>query len=236
MSIKAVLFDLDGTLLPMDQDLFTKVYFKGLTEKLAPCGYEPKKLIESVWLGTKAMVKNDGTKTNEKAFWDTFSSIYGKKALEDYQRFEEFYEENFADTKSVCGFEPLAKRVVDMLHSQKIRTVVATNPIFPAVAINQRITWTELSLDDFELVTTYENIGFSKPNTAYYLEIAKRLGVEPSECIMVGNDALEDMIAAEVGMKVFLLTDNLINKTEIDISGYPQGNFENLIRFLEKTI
>ena len=59
MKITTVLFDLDGTLLPMDQDLFTKGYFKLLAAKLAPYGYEPKQLIDAVWAGTAAMLKND---------------------------------------------------------------------------------------------------------------------------------------------------------------------------------
>lgn len=62
MSITTVLFDLDGTLLPMDQDVFIKDYFGRLAKKLVPYGYEPKKLIETVWAGTKAMVKNTGEK------------------------------------------------------------------------------------------------------------------------------------------------------------------------------
>ena len=66
---RAYLFDLDGTLLPMDQDEFTKAYFDGLSKNLAPYGYEPKRLVGGVRHGTKAMVKNDGTQTNEQVFW-----------------------------------------------------------------------------------------------------------------------------------------------------------------------
>jgi phosphoglycolate phosphatase-like HAD superfamily hydrolase len=58
--ITTVLFDLDGTLLPMDQDAFTRGYFKFLAAKLAPHGYEPKQLVEAIWTGTEAMVRNDG--------------------------------------------------------------------------------------------------------------------------------------------------------------------------------
>ena len=45
MSIKAVLFDLDGTLLPMDQDVFLKSYLGSLSKKLAPAGYDPKAIL-----------------------------------------------------------------------------------------------------------------------------------------------------------------------------------------------
>ena len=73
MKIKTVLFDLDGTLLPMDQDAFTKGYFRLLAAKVAHRGYEPKALVDGVWAGTAAMVKNDGSCTNEEAFWKRFA-------------------------------------------------------------------------------------------------------------------------------------------------------------------
>ena len=78
MDIKLVLFDLDGTLLPMDQDEFTKGYFKLLANKLSPYGYDPEKLVESVWSGTSAIVKNNGKRSTEEAFWERFSEIYGR--------------------------------------------------------------------------------------------------------------------------------------------------------------
>ena len=61
MGIKAVLFDLDGTILPMGQNVFTKAYFGGLAKRLAPIGYESEKLIDSIWQGSAAMVGNDVT-------------------------------------------------------------------------------------------------------------------------------------------------------------------------------
>ena len=49
MYLTTVLFDLDGTLLPMDQEAFTTGYFKLLAKKLAPHGYEPKSLVDAIW-------------------------------------------------------------------------------------------------------------------------------------------------------------------------------------------
>ena len=88
--IKTILLDLDGTLLPMDQDAFTKAYFKHLAEYLVPYGYEPKELIEEVYRGTYAMVKNRGEKTNECVFWETFTEKY-VNAARDRLLFDEFY-------------------------------------------------------------------------------------------------------------------------------------------------
>ena len=80
--ITTVLFDLDGTLLPMDTDVFTKTYFGLLCKKAAPFGYQPEPLVAAVWKGTKAMVKNDGTETNDKRFWDTFAGEMGEEVLQ----------------------------------------------------------------------------------------------------------------------------------------------------------
>ena len=60
------------------------------------------------------------------------------------------------------------------------------------------------------------------------------LGVSPKECLMVGNDVGEDMIARELGADVFLLTDCLINKDGKDISVYPHGGFDELLQLIEQ--
>lgn len=232
MSIKVVLFDLDGTLLPMDQDIFVKAYFKGLATKLAPLGYDSDKLIKGIWTGTEAMIRNNGDKTNEEVFWDVFAGIFGPQVREDESHFDEFYRTDFQKVKEVCGFAPQAAEVVRKLQEKGGRVVLATNPIFPAIATQSRIRWAGLQPEDFETYTTYENSSFCKPNLEYYKAILERLGVTADECLMVGNDVGEDMITENLGMKVFLLTDCLINKKDVDISVYPNGGFEELLRYL----
>ena len=95
MELTTVLFDLDGTLLPIDQEVFTRTYFKLLAAKLAPLGYEPGKLVDSIWAGTAAMVKNDGSCLNEEAFWQVFAGIYGQEALKDRGVIDSFYTQEF---------------------------------------------------------------------------------------------------------------------------------------------
>ncbi len=236
MSKKTVLFDLDGTLLPMDQELFVNVYFGELAKKLEPHGYEPEKLIEAVWMGTRAMVKNDGTKTNEAAFWQDFTSRMGEKALEDLPLFDAFYRNEFDKAKAVCGYNLASRELVDWLREQNVRIVLATNPLFPSIATEKRMSWAGLRPELFELYTTYENSSYCKPNPKYYLEILDKLGLKPEECMMIGNDVGEDMIARELGMEVFLLTDCLLNPEGKDISQSPNGGFAELKAYLENNI
>lgn len=234
MAIKVVLFDLDGTLLPMDQDLFVKAYFGRLAKKLAQRGYEPNQLIDTVWKGTAAMVKNDGKQTNEDAFWKLFAGVYGEeKAKADYGCFEEFYAQDFDGVQSSCGFNPAAAKTVRAFKEKGYRVALATNPIFPAIATEKRMAWAGLDKEDFELYTTYENSRFCKPNLKYYEYILEALGVLGEECLMIGNDVGEDMVASKLGMKVFLLTDCLINKYGEDISAYPHGDFDAIAAFIE---
>ena len=232
--IEMVLFDLDGTLLPMDQDIFTKAYFQRLAAKLAAFGYDPKKLIDGIWAGTAAMVKNDGSCTNEQTFWNCAVKIFGDKILEDKPVFEEYYQVEFQEVAAVCGRNPLARSTVDWIKQKGYRVALATNPIFPAVATESRIRWVGLEPEDFELYTTYENTCYCKPNPDYFRDVARRLNLEPQQCLMVGNDGEEDTAAAQAGMKVFLLTDCLINKKERDLTSFPQGDFTQLRQYIEQ--
>ena len=142
----------------------------------------------------------------------------------------------FEEVKSDCGFNPDAAKAVKRLKERGFRLILATNPIFPAVATESRIKWAGLDKEDFELYTTYEDSHYCKPNPEYYREITERLSLDPAECLMVGNDAEEDTAAEKLGIKVFLLTDCLINKKERDISAYPNGGFEELLKYTEELI
>ncbi len=233
MSIKAVLFDLDGTLVPMDQDIFVKNYFKRLSTNLSSHGYDPKQLIGTIWQGIGAMIKNNGEYTNEQAFWNVAKSVYGDKIIADKYLFDDFYETEFDMVKSVCGYNPKAKETVLAIKEMGYLVALATNPIFPSKATELRIGWAGLNPDDFKFYTTYENINSCKPNLAYYKEVAARIGCDTTECLMVGNDVGDDMVAELLGMKVFLMTECLINAKGEDISHYPQGNFDDLIDYIK---
>ena len=231
MAITPVIFDLDGTLLPMDQDHFVKMYFGLLAKTLTPS--DPEALIKAVWVGTKAMMTNDGSKTNEDAFWDTYCQLLGEDRRADEPAFRSFYENQFELVRNACGFNPKAAETIALVKSRGLKTALATNPLFPRIATQARARWAGLNLDDFELYTTYEDYSHCKPDPRYYQAVLDRLGLKPEECLMVGNDAVEDVAATKLGIQVFLLTDCLINKNGVDIAAYPHGGFDELMAFIE---
>ena len=231
---KLIMFDLDGTLLPMDYEQFVNAYFGFLAKKLATHGYEPNGLIKAVWKGTMAMIANDGTNTNEQAFWNEFAGIYGESARADIVHFDAFYAQDFGKIQGVCGFNPKAAEAVRKIKAAGFTTVLATNPIFPFTATKQRTEWTGLSTDDFAYVTTYENSRFCKPNTEYYKDVMARMNVSADQCLMVGNDVNEDILAGrKAGMDVFLITECIINKDDVDLTDIPKGSFDDLTAYLQ---
>lgn len=234
MRIQTILFDLDGTLLPMDQELFVKTYFKLLVGKLMPLGYEKESLIQTIMAGVEAMVKNDGSTTNEKVFWKVFEERLGTEALKHRPLIDEFYQTDFNQASFTCPRNEKVAGYIEQVKNMGFRLVLATNPIFPRAATQNRIRWAGLKPEDFELYTTYENSSFCKPNPKYYEEILDKIGCSPKECLMVGNDVTEDMVAETLGMEVFLHKDCLINQEEKDISKYPQGGFAEFMDYLRK--
>ena len=232
--IQAVLFDLDGTLLPMDQSVFLKEYLKRLAGFVAPHGIAPDKMIDATLGGTEAMIHNDGTRYNKEAFWNSFFELIGDKREDLIPITDEFYYGGFKQVRDYVGTNPSAKNAVEAAHRSERKVVLATNPVFPMSAQLERISWIGLSESDFDLITSYDNSKFCKPSPEYYLEICDKIGVAPENCIMIGNDERDDMKAAnEAGMHCFLVTDCRIMAKNFVWTG-ERGSFDQMVQLLER--
>jgi len=232
--IDTILFDLDGTLLPIEEGPFIKMYFGLLSDKFLHLGITKEKFIEAIVSGTVIMRKNDGSKTNEDAFWDFFSQKIGYRKSDIEDIFVNFYSNDFDLVKASSNENPLAKEVVKILKSKNYNLVVATNPLFPRIAVEKRIAWAGLDVNDFSFITSYENSFYSKPSLNYYENILKNINKKPEQCIMVGNDAKEDMAASKLGIKTYLLVDCLINLENLDISRFENGDFKKFLNLVKK--
>lgn len=205
--IQAVFFDLDGTLLPMDEKYFTKIYMEKIAEKLMPFGYEPKKLVDAIMKGLYKMVGNTSDKTNEEVFWDSFSLSFPDKNLKkDMDIFTSFYLNEFKETKKVCRENPLAKEIITYCQKKIKYTVLSTNPIFPREAQQTRLSFIGLQDTDFSYVTDYSNSCSCKPNPEYFQSLLKKFSLRPEEVLLFGNDVVEDLeCASKVGIKGYLI-------------------------------
>lgn len=231
--MKAIFFDLDGTLLPLDEKLFVDIYFAELSKVFSEYNIESNKLVEAIWTATHEIIKNDGKRTNEEAFWEKFKSIINIDLSNVKEVLEKFYANEFFTKLKKCSTENnLAKVAVNLAKKNGRKVVLATNPVFPIDAL-VRLKWTGLDIDDFDYVTHYSNSSFSKPNPKYYLDLCKKLDVEPKECLMIGNDERQDIFAASsAGMNCYLVTDYLYTYPECKVN-CEKGSFKDLIEKLK---
>lgn len=233
--IKHILFDLDGTLLPMVQEEFTKFYLPMLAKSYVDAGLtnDPKALIGTVWTGFEAMVKNNGDKTNREVFWENFIKAMPMDREKAESTANIFYSGDFNKVIAATSPNPLADKVIKTVRAKGIKAYLATNPVFPGCATLNRVKWAGLDSSDFEIITTYEDSYYCKPNVKYFEEILKKFSIEPEECIMVGNDVSEDLVIRRLGVKTFLVTDTMENKKNLPIDTEYQGSMADLLAFIE---
>lgn len=209
--IKAVLFDLDGTLLPLDHHLFLQEYTREIAAHVRHL-VDPMHFISQLLASTAVMVSNnDPKKTNERIFATDFYPRIGIEEETLAPILEAFYCNKFPMLSRVAQPSPDARRSVQAALDLGLQVVVATNPIFPLLAIKERLLWAGVNDMPFVHVTCYEESHFCKPNPAFYQEVAVAIGRDPEECLMVGNDMEEDLVASDIGMKTYLVTDCLID-------------------------
>ena len=231
--LQAICFDLDGTLLPMDMQTFTRGYFKDLHRKVADRIPDAERFVAAVWAGTKAMAANDGKETNETVFWRVFNGLSGVEESLIRADCDDFYANGFREAVRFTGPNPLAREAVRLAREKAEKVVLATNPLFPMAGQRTRMAWLGLVPEDFDLVTSYETDRYSKPEPRYFTEVCRRIGAEPENCLMIGNDEEEDGWAGTAaGMKVYLVDDCRILSAKHPWNG-PSGSFGDMLAMLK---
>ncbi len=232
-----ILFDLDGTLLPIDMDIFIKSYFKLLSGHFADI-FESEYFIDVVNKATEQMIRNNGEYTNQEVFTEHFFKLLKTEGVktskaEIWDRFYNFYENEFFTLKKFFELDDLGYKMVEAAKEKNFNMVIATNPLFPIEAIESRLEWINLNPDDFIYITSYENMHYCKPNIGYYREILDKINGIPQDCVMIGNDMRDDMIANKIKIKTFLAEDFIVKREGIDIKPDWRGDRKQLIEHIQ---
>lgn len=212
--VEAFLFDLDDTLLGNDMDIFLNAYFTMLAEYVQPI-IDGEAFLSELLFATQAMISStDPKKSNREVFWSVFCQRTGLDQAEFEPFTKTFYEERFRELEPKTACRPTARKLVEFAFERKLPVVIATNPLFPLKAIEERLDWAGVPVADFDyaLVTSYENMHSAKPHTSYYHEILDVIGQKPESVLMVGDDWDNDISPAkQLGMNTFWITvDNEI--------------------------
>lgn len=232
-NINTVLFDLDGTLLPINGEAFEAIYFKGLSSYFID-KYDPKEFIKIIWSATKSMVKDTSSKTNEEAFMEALQLIVNDDITWMQERFNRFYLNEFDQIRQAVKPNEFVQKAVKLLKEKGYRLVIATNPMFPKIAIEKRIEWTGCDRTDFEYVTSFEKNHYCKPQLKFYEEVLSDLNLKAEECLMVGNDLNEDMIVSHLNMKTYLITNHVMQAEPLSESVTYSGQYEDFYKFVNE--
>lgn len=230
--IKAILFDLDGTLIEVDLKLFIPEYLKLLASNVSHL-VRQSKFISKLMIASQEVDKNDGSKTNEQVFEETFFPLIGYAREEINPYIDKFYEQDFPKLRQYTTRKSAARKVMQTAFEKGYDVVIATTPLLPETAIRQRLDWAGVPIEEFpyKLITSLENTSANKPNLLYYKSITQIIDHSPEECIMVGDED-KDMVAARIGMKTFLVHSP---NTELG-PDTPEPDYQGTLTDLEKML
>jgi len=234
--LKALLLDLDDTLIDNSMETFIPAYFRAL-EAFVSGVVEPGRFIEEILNATRAMDGNDGTgPSNEEVFAAAFYPALGVPREEMEPLLARFYSEAFPRLEPLTGRRPAAPRIVEWAKGRGLQVVIATNPLFPRTAIEQRMAWGGVGVDrfEYELVTCYENSHATKSSPAYFREIVEFIGRRPEECLMAGDNWGWDVVCAgEAGIPSFWIAPDGAVPPEPVIEVVGRGDLDRFLAAAE---
>ncbi|WP_312710743.1 HAD family hydrolase [Proteiniclasticum ruminis] len=230
--INTILFDLDGTLLSIDMKEFEEIYYTSLSNAFKSI-IAPDNFMAILYSSMKAMVKNKENRTNEEVFMSVMKERVGEELPAFQKHFIHYYENDFSVLRDAVNKNTDMLEALKILKEKGYELVIATNPLFPKFAIDQRIQWAELVHEDFSHITYFEDSHYCKPNVEYYSEILETIGKNPQECMMVGNDAEEDLAAGALGITTYLITNHLLNRKSLEYTADHEGTYKDFLMFAE---
>lgn len=209
--LKAVVFDMDDTLLSINLSAFIAMYAMDEADLLAKISRKRTFTLFSAYASAMLDLNNaerdeGDTRTNFRYFFDALETRcglpYSDPAVLDAL---DFYEREILPRKNdrVVSARPRegAQKAVETVLDHGYRIALLTNPSFSRACIECRMAWGDMLDMPFELVTTWENSTRCKPDVGYYREALDKLGLAPEETLMVGNDPKRDFPAASFGLQ-----------------------------------
>ena len=224
--IKAILFDLEGTLLSFDTGNFLRNYLGLLAPRFANI-LPPDKFSKQLMKSLEAAQRESGPEqTIITSFYEDLSKATGQSAQSLRPVFEEFYEADFPALQYFVQAVPQGVRIVSHALQRGFLTGAASNFDLPLAAMLEYLSWVGFKKKQFKVISSMDNFHYFKPQREYFREFAENLGIKPENCLLVSSRP-QDLACRKTGMKAFFI-GNPEEEEEADYS----GSFEDLFRLL----
>jgi FMN phosphatase YigB (HAD superfamily) len=206
-----LLLDLDNTLLVNEMDVFLPAYFQGFARHVAPV-VDPDQFIECLLAATARTIENDlPMRTLLETFNQYFYSGLGVPRENLQPKIDSFYKNIYPKLRQHTRVQPATKNLIETARQRGFTVAIATNPLFPREAIEQRLVWSGIPPAEyqFDLISSLETFHFSKPNPAYFAEVLAQLGWPEGPAVVVGDDPENDIAPAQtMGLPTFQVFQN----------------------------
>ena len=204
--LDAVFLDLDNTLVLYDEIEYYHDYFERIHSSFADL-FELDEFKDRLVSGTLALGRSQGEKSNREQFMAVFARGNLDKREDLWQRFMDFYANGYNAMEVNVAVPAGLHAGLQRLRQTGLKLVIASNPIFPFLAQQVRMRWAGLQPAWFDLFTSIDNMRYVKPRRAYFLQACELIGAAPENCLMVGNDPVNDMAASRAGLRTYRTTD-----------------------------
>ena len=225
------LFDLDGTLLPMDFKKFMKLYLGSIGNYFKEI-VEPQVLIDAILKATEITVKTNDGRLNEEIFMIAFNEILNIDMIQHMEMFTNFYDSDFINCKAATYESEYIVKSINLLKEKGYEIAIATNPLLPLKSNHHRVRWAGLNPSDFSYISSFEGNSYCKPFALFYEEVLENINKTPEECYMVGNDVSEDIAAGLIGIETYLITDHMLNFKNVENKADQTGTYEDFYNFV----
>ena len=213
--LKAVIFDVDGTLLDTE-----RIYMRAWKDAAAELGYV---ITDELLRKTRAVNTKDAAKIFEAEIGNGFS--YEKTRPVRVRIAEEIIKRESPILK------PGVTELLTFLKEKGIRLSVASSTHLKGT--KEHLSESGI-LDPFEVVVGGDMVTRGKPNPDIFLKAAELLGLAPEECIVVEDSPAGIRAAFSAGMKAVLVPDQAaITQEIIDMSDAVLDSLLDMPRYVE---
>lgn len=213
MVVKAVIFDLDGTLLLHKLELYEarREFLKRLEEEL---------------------------QINTDPFLDLPAAhILNELSEEDriiaFRILGEVFEPFEMSAAEIAELREGVREALEFLKSHGIKLAIATNNSRESV----RLCLKKVMIDScFDVIVTRDDVADLKPNGKMILEAVRRLGLKVDEVVHVGDTAHDILAAREAGVTSIAVTGGAHDRRLLESSNpdYIVNNFTEVLRVIEE--